>query len=455
MKKLLIIALSSTSLITAGSKRSISSLVKDVKRMCINEDLPTPMETDAAAPAKVTPWSISLAELQQKIFSLREQQHGPRSLLQQTAQAIADNPTLLYAARNTNDDLQELIAQVWLKKNYQKLLLKAVSLVSSITLHDAVRINSFATLPSGDLITGKNGDDYSINIWDSTRGQLKDTITSPTNNIRGIAILPNGDIAVGSQKGTIVIFDSTHGTLKHTFDTQDKIFYLTVLTNGEIFTRSWGAINIWDSTTGILKRRLDKFGLFTHAKPLKNNDIITQYLGGTCKIWDSSGKFKATYTDPDGPIRFVEVLSNNDIVVVIGDHGAKIVTPTGKLKHELVGHNNIWDLTVLPHDIIVTLSKDGIANIWDQTGALVQTLDQADGEISFGGVSPMGDILMQSRNKTNVWSLGLGRLFNDQHHITLDDICQQEATIQPKENSNAGQKHIFAQVVKALAGLGL
>ena len=77
-------------------------------------------------------------------------------------------------------------------------------------------VSSFALLPNGDLISGSgdtNGDEFNfqtesiVNQWDPNTGSLLNTFTESKSGINAVAVLKNGQVAIGSFDNVLRIWD--------------------------------------------------------------------------------------------------------------------------------------------------------------------------------------------------------------------------------------------------------
>ncbi len=83
--------------------------------------------------------------------------------------------------------------------------------ISKLTGH-ANEITSLAILPNGNFASGSS--DKTIIIWNTTDGSIIRKLTGHTDNVRSLAVLPNGDLASGSDDQTIIIWNTNDGSIK-------------------------------------------------------------------------------------------------------------------------------------------------------------------------------------------------------------------------------------------------
>ena len=64
-------------------------------------------------------------------------------------------------------------------------------------------------LQDGTLASGRY--DYTIRLWDTTKGISTKTLRGNTNNVWCLAVLQDGTLASGSGDNTIRLWDTTKG----------------------------------------------------------------------------------------------------------------------------------------------------------------------------------------------------------------------------------------------------
>src|SRR3990167_6069044 len=112
-------------------------------------------------PAETFEWSISYSDLKKSLHEKSNPLSMTNLLLRKYNICEIIN---LPGYENSADDLKELIAKQWYKKNAQRInnwILKEVP-TTTLSGHSGT-ISSIAILPNGDIVTGS--DDNTANIW--------------------------------------------------------------------------------------------------------------------------------------------------------------------------------------------------------------------------------------------------------------------------------------------------
>ena len=116
--------------------------------------------------------------------------------------------------------------------------------------------------------------------------------------MNSIQLLANNLIASGSDDHTILVWDSTTGTLLKTMDNAVQVYAVEYLTNGYLasaksYAAGFSTVNIWNPSTGA-----SIYGISEHSSNvntlqlLDNGDLVSGSDDGYIKDWDASS---ATY----------------------------------------------------------------------------------------------------------------------------------------------------------------
>src|SRR5262249_27228576 len=80
--------------------------------------------------------------------------------------------------------------------------------------------NAFALLATGS-------DDHTVKLWDPSTGRLRGTLTGHTNQVRTVAISPDGRLlASGSNDLTVRLWDARTGALLHALSEPQEVWCL-------------------------------------------------------------------------------------------------------------------------------------------------------------------------------------------------------------------------------------
>lgn len=207
-------------------------------------------------------------------------------------------------------------------------------------------------------------------------------------------------------------------------------FSIAISPNGDIVAGSKdGVLNAWNSN-GQLKPNLSHNAppihpIYSNARHtindlaiLSNGDIVEAIQSGipeagyqVAKIWDSNtGQLKLQVPS----FNALAILPNDDIVTGSRDEAYISDSNTGQLKFVLSGNTNwIKSIAVSPNGDIVIRSDDRTVRIWDSNnGQLKHTLSSHISPIDSSAILPNGDIVTGSRssNDAYIWDSNSGQL---------------------------------------------
>lgn len=375
-------------------------------------------------------WSISFEELQKPLQKPAEK---ARSLVWRSAEAAVNDHNTLCSAYLLPDDLQEIIARLWYKQNYEALLNQAFNESSTpSTFSNLNKIASLAVLTNGDIIAGHL--DNTAKILDPSTKDIIYNLVGHQGLITAFAELNNGDIATASLDGTVKIWGPSTGQLKKTINCrQGPLSSVIALKNGDIATRGKDNIaKIWNPSTGQLRHTLipDTNSSVTAIAALQNY-LATADFDGTVHIWDAStGQLKFTTSAHKDAIRSLVVLSDDTIATGSSDGTVCIWDPlTGQLKQKIDTIPLVNDIVALPNgDIAIAhfLSLD----IFDpSTAKLRQKINDANRSsfVQSLAVLKNGDLLaLYNDRNAGVWPIttAIKNFFPNANAITIHDICK-------------------------------
>jgi WD40 repeat protein len=279
------------------------------------------------------------------------------------------------------------------------------SVVHTIKGHPSAAVMAISA-DGKTLVSG--GSDKALKVWDLTTGKLRQTLQSPSGEVRSVALSPNGKLAVSG--------------------------------GGDRMTR------IWDLATGQQKAMLkgnpdDIVGNITAvAIQTDGKTLVSTSWDGTVKIWDlATAQLKATYnTAPAsvttffGPFSFssggggrVLALSAEGKTALISDGHAVSVWDlmTGKLQTRLQEEGfqflpgSVLSGSISPDGKIAAIqyritSHDGQIKLWDTvTGKVIA--NQSYTATSINTIPIILDnqrIIGQSNGTLQVWNLATQKL---------------------------------------------
>ncbi len=313
--------------------------------------------------------------------------------------------------------------------------------------------------PDGSTLTSVS-DDKTVYLWDISTGERKKTFANqglmtepfaPQEMIERLFFSPDGSIlATVRFNNTIRLWDTTTGSLKQTFISQDtdrkqgdhqkKIYSMFFSPDGKsIFSLMEGKnIHLWDVATGKRKRIAEYVGIVMYAAfSSDGKTLATAGIDHTIHLWDTStakhkesikgyyyrnsmhlmGDYGGIALSPDGS----KVASINNTIFLCD-------TSTGRHQSLVIENQKViyyWDNNILfspDSDILASVSSEGIIRLWDaNTGKYKHTLitqqktkDQVSHPKPISGISfsPDGRTLANVSIDKNIhlWNTTTGRL---------------------------------------------
>lgn len=203
--------------------------------------------------------------------------------------------------------------------------------------------------------------------------------------IRSLAVLLNGQLASGSEDGTIRVWDTATGEESARLEGHRKsITALAVLPDGQLASGSWDqTIRMWDLKTGAERACLNSGDgwqqLVTSLAALPDGRLAVSFLSGPIWLWDTnSGEQPTHLVGHDLAVGALAVL--NDGLLAIG--GAEKVVrlwdiPTAPSLTNTRGHRSgVFCLAELPNGCLASGSEDESIRIWDsETGLETGRMD--------------------------------------------------------------------------------
>ena len=108
------------------------------------------------------------------------------------------------------------------------------------------------------FLASSGGDVGEIKVWDTNTAGLVRTITAHSDHIKALVLLHSGDLASGSDDGTIKIWSTiNNASLVSTLTGHaGQIRSLAVLENGLLASGAYQQILIWNTDNGDLMRNI-------------------------------------------------------------------------------------------------------------------------------------------------------------------------------------------------------
>jgi WD40 repeat protein len=146
-------------------------------------------------------------------------------------------------------------------------------------------VRALVELPNGDLASGS--DDGTIKIWDINEGTVKKTLTGHLNSISSLLVLPNDILASSSVDFSIKLWNMNDWSLIETLKAhQSPIKHLRMLKNGD-----WASFSedkttiIWDANHNSIKETFKHNYYIRDVANLPNGNKVVAYDDGSIELW--------------------------------------------------------------------------------------------------------------------------------------------------------------------------
>jgi WD40 repeat protein/serine/threonine protein kinase len=286
------------------------------------------------------------------------------------------------------------------------------------------RILAIAATPDGRrLVTA--GEDGSVRVWDSASGRELFTLKGHSQNVRSVAVTPDGRIVAAGENGTIRIWDAANGQeFPSAIGYTGTILAATLTPDGRrlITGTRHGVVKVWDLASGRELLVLMGHQMITGVAVSPDGQrLATAGYFGTARVWDlASGRGTWTLAGHSGPVRSIAVTANGQrLITGSGDGTVQIWDAlNGTRLQELKGHSGPVIAIAFTRDgqRIVTGSQDGTARVWDaQTGNLVHRLEGHTGKLNSVAVTADGKRIVTGTlwaGEAIVWDAASGRVLS-------------------------------------------
>ncbi|MBD2181435.1 WD40 repeat domain-containing protein [Planktothrix sp. FACHB-1355] len=260
--------------------------------------------------------------------------------------------------------------------------------------HSQYPVYAIAFIPRSQILVSggydeltKDGREGTIKLWDLKNGQLLRTLKGHTDQVRAIAISPDGKIlASGSD---------------------DK------------------SIKLWNPNTGQLLRTLTGHSDWIAAVAISpdGKTLVSGSFDNTIKIWDlHSGQLRRTLTGHTDPVQSIAFTPDGTTLAsASNDKTIKLWNlRTGQLQNTLTGHTNFVLSVVISPDgtTLASAGYDKTIKLWNlRSNKLENTLKGHADLVPGIAISPDGKILASIEgswdNTVKLWDLHSGEFLGD------------------------------------------
>ena len=227
-------------------------------------------------------------------------------------------------------------------------------------------------LNNGLLASGSS--DATIKIWNHTKGELINSLSSSYYGVFGLAVLPKDYLASTSPDSNaypyfkLSIWDVNFYSIVKNLEGHS--YYgssLDVLKDGKLVSSSRDGIKIWNTTTPNLTNYFFKDQNVGFVKVLKNGNLAATTPNFTVTIFNPlNGSIIRILRGHKGNVRRVCELNNGYLASASEDKTVRIWNiTTGLVVKTLNGHNNpVSSVAILKNGYLVSTSIDSRINIW-------------------------------------------------------------------------------------------
>ena len=263
-----------------------------------------------------------------------------------------------------------------------------------------------------------------IKVWDARTSQVRQTRLEDSSRIESIAITPDGQsIVSGSSNRTVNVWDVATGlprqTLKGHFS---NIPSVAITPDGRtIVSGSYDhTIKVWNTTTGQVRQTLQGHSSRVQSVAITpdGRSIASGSYDRTIKVWNTTtGRVRQTLRGHTSIVRFVAITPDGQTIVSGSDDGTIKIwdTETGQVLKTLLGHtSNVRTVSITTDGkTIISDSEDGTIKVWDaDTEQARQSLFEHSSNINLVAITPDGQTIVSwsDDDTINVWDTTTGQI---------------------------------------------
>ena len=261
-----------------------------------------------------------------------------------------------------------------------------------------------ANNPAFGAVAGK----ITATLWDLQGNRLATLQTD--RSIASLQFRPDGQIATGSEDGTLTLW-SAKGDRLQTIQTGQGIRSLHFSPNGQSLATLGddNSVKLWDAQ-GKLRATLNPRALINLQFSPTGQQLVTIAADSTIQLWSAQGKLQATIASHMGDITSVHFSPDGTRFATTSTDGTAILwTTAGKQQAVLRGHRgSVLDAQFSPKgQILATLGDDKTVRLWDRQGNPIAVFRGHRGRILSLQFSPDGQQIATSSadGTARLWSL--------------------------------------------------
>ena len=262
-------------------------------------------------------------------------------------------------------------------------------------LTDEVR--ALAVLPDGRLASGAY--DKTIRLWDVATGAENACIQGHTGEVNALAVLPDGRLASGAYDKTIRLWDVATGAENARIEGHTgSVYALAVLPDGRVVSGSNDTtIRLWDVATGAESARLEGHTHEVSALAvLPDGRLASGAYDYTIRLWDvATGAENARIEGHTGSVYALAVLPDGRLASGADDHTIRLWdVNTGAESARIEGHTDrVLALAVLPDGRLASGAYDNTIRLWNVAGGEENLCLEVDGLVTTVIIAPDHQII--------------------------------------------------------------
>ena len=231
--------------------------------------------------------------------------------------------------------------------------------------HNGV-VHVLVVLPNGDLASGS--DDNTIRIWDKDDGSPILTLQGHTGRIFSLAVLPNGYLASSADDKKLKIWSTNETSPLRIIELIRSVYALAVLTNGYLAVADQTTdVRIFDPNTGDSIKTITSTVSVYSLAVLPNGYLAGGCYDGAIYVWNTDdSSLNKTLKEHSRIVNSLVVLRNGYLASASDDTHIKIWNPNVEQSIRMLAHyyGSVNSLAVLPNGYLASGGQDQTIKIW-------------------------------------------------------------------------------------------